>query len=123
MKVIDIITSSRKVLDTTYSLYTSVPFVRNKENSIRCINILKEVKKIMKKVIIYLLKDFDNYKLVLKNEKNCEFTFKTQSAKKIENIILARKATFLIKESTLLRKKIKKNLKTSELNISIPYTT
>lgn len=123
MKVIDIITSSRKVLDTTYSLYTSEPFVRNKANSIRCINILKEVKKIMKKVIIYLLKDFDNYKLVLKNEKNCEFTFKTQSAKKIENIILSRKATFLIKESTLLRKKIKKNLKTSELNISISYTT
>ena len=45
MKVIDIITSSRKVLDTTYSLYTSEPFVRNKENSIRCINILKRSKK------------------------------------------------------------------------------
>ena len=44
----------------------------------------------MKMVINYLLKDFDNYKLVLKNKKNCEFIFKTQGAKSIEDILLAR---------------------------------
>ena len=79
MKITEIITSSNKVLNTTYSLYTSESNVKSKTRATKCMDILKELNSIMKLVISYLLKDFDNYKLVLKNNKNCELTFKTQS--------------------------------------------
>lgn len=42
MKVIDIITSSSKVLNTTYSLYSSEPYIKNKDKSTKCMDILKE---------------------------------------------------------------------------------
>ena len=124
MWVIDIITSSKKVLNTTFSLYTSESNVKNKTKATKCMDILKELNSIMKLVISYLLRDFENSKLLLKNNKNCELVFKTNCSKSIENILLTRQARFLMKESSLLRKKIKKSLITSNgLNISISYTT
>ena len=85
--------------------------------------ILKELNSVMKLLISYLLKYFDNHKLVLKNNKNRELIFKTQDTKSIENILLTRKATFLMKDSSLLRKNIKKSLiAADDLSITISYT-
>ena len=82
--------------------------------------ILKELISVMKLLISYLLKYFDNHKLVLKNHKNRELIFKTQDTKSIENILLTRKATFLMKESSLLRKK--SLIAADDLSITISYT-
>ena len=127
MKVNEIITTSNKVLNTTYSLYTESENdntnVRCKAKATKCMAILKELNSVMKLLISYLLKYFDNHKLVLKNHKNRELIFKTQDTKSIENILLTRKATFLMKESSLLRKKIKKSLiAADDLSITISYT-
>ena len=123
MRVIDIITSSKKVLNTTFSLYTSESNVKNKTKATKCMDILKELNSIMKLVISYLLRDFENSKLVLKNNKICELVLKANCSKSIENLLTCQ-ARFLMKESSLLRKKIKKSLITSNgLNISISYTT
>ena len=124
MRIIDIISSSRKVLNTTFSLYISESYVKNKAKTTKCMDVLKELNSIMKLVISYLLMDFENYKLVTRNHKNCSLVFKTNCSKSIENILLTRQARFLMKESSLLRKKFKKSLITSNgLNISISYTT
>ena len=124
MKVIDIISSSRKVMNTTFSLLLSGSHVKSKTTITRCMDILKELNSIMKLVISYLLRDFENYKLVTSRNKNCPLVFKTDCSKSIENILLVRKARFLMKESSLLRKKFKKSLITSDsLKISISYTT
>ena len=69
----------------------------------KCMEILNSV---MKLIVKYLLRDFDNHKLVLKNHKSMEL-----------------KATFLMKENSFLRKKIKKgSIAADDLNITISYT-
>ena len=124
MKIIDIISSSRKVLNTTFSLYSSQSYVKNKAKTTKCMDVLKELNSIMKLVINYLLRNFENSELVTSRYKNCPLVFKTDCSKSIENILLTRQARFLMKESSLLRKKFKKSLITSNsLKISISYTT
>ena len=124
MKIIDIISSSRKVLNTTFSLFLSGSHVKSKTTIAKCMDVLKELNSIMRLVISYLLRDFENSKLVTLNDKNCPLVFKTNCSKSIENILLTRQARFLMKESSLLRKKFKKSLITSNsLKISISYTT
>ena len=82
MKVNEIITTSNKVLNTTYSLYTIVSYSTNARcKATKCMDILKELNSVMKLLIRYLLKYFDNHKLVLKNHKNREH--KTQNPLKI----------------------------------------
>jgi hypothetical protein len=124
MKIIDIISSSRRVMDTTFSLFLSESHVKSNTTVTRCMDILKEVNSIMKLIINYLLRNFEDSELVTSKNKNCPLVFKTDCSKSIENILLVRKARFLMKESSLLRKKFKKSLITSDsLKISISYTT
>ena len=64
MKVIDIISSSRKVMDTTFSLFLSGSHVKSNTTVTRCMDILKEVNSIMKLIINYLLRNFEDSELV-----------------------------------------------------------
>ena len=77
MRIIDIISSSRKVLNITFSLYISESYVKNKAKTTKCMDVLKELNSIMRLVISYLLRDFENSKLVTLNDKNCPLVFKT----------------------------------------------
>ena len=108
MKIIDIISSSRRVMDTTFSLFLSESHVKSNTTVTRCMDILKEVNSIMKLIINYLLRNFEDSELVTPKNKNCPLVFKTDCSKSIENILLVRQARFLMKESSLLRKKFKK---------------
>ena len=76
MKIIDIISSSRKVLNTTFSLFLSGSHAKSKTTLAKCMDVLKELKSIMRLVISYLLRDFENYKLVTRNNKNCSLLSK-----------------------------------------------
>ena len=60
MKIIDIISSSGKVLNTTFSLFLSGSHVKSKAKTTKCMDVLKELNSIMKIVISYLLRDFEN---------------------------------------------------------------
>ena len=99
MKIIDIISSSRKVMNTTFSLFLSGSHVKSNTTVTRCMDILKEVNSIMKLIINYLLRNFEDSELVKSKNKNCPLVFKTDCSKSIENILLVSKARLLMKEN------------------------
>ena len=73
MKIIDIISSSRRVMDTTFSLFLSESHVKSNTTVTRCMDILKEVNSIMKLVINYLLRNFEDSELVTSKNKNAHW--------------------------------------------------
>jgi hypothetical protein len=123
MKLEEIISTSRNVLSNTYSLYT-----RSDTNSYRarcemtkCLKLLTELKSTMKNLIKYLLRDFQDHQIVLRNRADRELLYKTKNLDSIRNIVLTRRAKFIWKESSILRRKLKQNMIRNNISISIKY--
>jgi hypothetical protein len=116
MKFEDILKTSRNILTNTYSLYvkSDTNSYRARYEMTKCLKLLTELCACMENFITYLLKDFQEFKRfsksVLKNKTKRKLLIRTKNIDSVRNIALTRRAKFIWKESSILKKKIKQSM-------------